>query len=172
MDSNKDKIVEILEEIGLELEEDDTLIINREITKNGRSYCRINGRIVPLSFLSKIGAFLVDILGQHEHQFLLDNTKHLFILDNFGDEEFKALREKFKELLKEYNRIQKEISSFFKDEKEKNETIELLKYQIEEIERASLSVEEESQLLEKRNLLLNFEKLFTAMNSSYKFVRR
>jgi len=170
VDSNKDKIVEILEEIGLELEEDDTLIINREITKNGRSYCRINGRIVPLSFLSKIGAFLVDILGQHEHQFLLDNTKHLFILDNFGDEEFKALREKFKELLKEYNRIQKEISSFFKDEKEKNETIELLKYQIEEIERASLSVEEESQLLEKRNLLLNFEKLFTAMNSSYKIL--
>lgn len=170
VDSNKDKIVEILEEVGLSLEEDDTLIINREITSSGRSYCRINGRIVPLSFLSKIGAFLVDILGQHEHQFLLDNTKHLSILDNFGDQKFKSLKEKFKELLEEYRKIQNEISSFFKDEKEKNETIDLLKYQIEEIEKANLSVEEETQLLEKRNLLMNFEKLFTAMNSSYKIL--
>jgi len=170
VDSNKDKIVEILEEVGLNLEEDDTLIINREITSSGRSYCRINGRIVPLSFLSKIGAFLVDILGQHEHQFLLDNTKHLSILDNFGDQKFKSLKERFKEVLEEYRKIQKEISSFFKDEKEKNEIIDLLKYQIEEIEKANLSVEEETQLLEKRNLLMNFEKLFTAMNSSYKIL--
>ncbi|HHW56679.1 MAG TPA: DNA repair protein RecN [Clostridia bacterium] len=170
VDSNKEKIADLLQETGLNLEEDDTLIINREITTSGRSYCRINGRMVPLSFLNKIGTFLVDILGQHEHQFLLDNTKHLSILDNFGDQEFKTLKGNFKRLLEQYKNIEKQISSFFKDEKEKNEAIDFLRYQIEEIEKANLSIEEEIQLLEKRNLLINFEKLFNAINSAYKLL--
>lgn len=170
VDSNKDKIVEILEEAGLSLEEDDTLIINREITTSGRNYCRINGRIVPLSFLAKIGSFLVDILGQHEHQYLLDNSKHLSLLDSFGDEEFINIKAKIKELLEQYREIQRELTKFFTDEKEKASAIELLKYQIDEIEKGNLSVEEEKKLLERRNLLINFEKLFNSLNSSYKIL--
>ncbi|MEQ2129201.1 DNA repair protein RecN [Caldanaerobacter subterraneus KAk] len=170
VDSNKDKIAELLEEAGVSQEEDDTLIISREITKSGRSYSRVNGKIVPLSFLDKIGALLVDILGQHEHQFLLDSSQHLFILDNFGDEEFKALKERFKQLLEEYRSVVKEKTSLFKDEREKEQMIDLLRYQIQEIESANLSEEEEQQLIERRNILMNYEKLFNAVNSSYKIL--
>ncbi|MGB9779431.1 DNA repair protein RecN [Caldanaerobacter sp.] len=170
LDSNKEKIVKLLEEMGIQPEKDDTLIVSREITKSGRSYSRINGRIVPLSFLEKVGTFLVDILGQHEHQFLLDPSRHLSILDNFGGEDFKGLKEKFKQLLEEYRTVVREKNSLFKDDREKEQKIDLLRYQIEEIEKANLSEEEEEELLERRNILMNYERLFNAVNLSYKIL--
>ncbi len=138
VDSNTDVIHKILDEAGIEHEDDDTLIISRDITENGRNYCRVNGRIVPLSFLSKLGTYLVDILGQHEHQFLLDSSKHLSILDNFQDKNFFDLKGTLKDLLSEYNILNKRLKEFYSDDKEKMSKIDLLKYQINEIESAKI----------------------------------
>lgn len=170
VDSNKDKINKALEEAGLKLEDDDTLIVNREITINGRNYCRINGRIVPLSFLEKIGSLLVDILGQHEHQYLLDNSRHISLLDSFADREFYESKAKLKELLKKYHFIEKELSDFYIDDTKKMSMIDLLKFQINEIEQANLSVDEEKKLYERKNILVNSEKLYNYLNSSYKLL--
>lgn len=170
VDSNKDKISIALEEAGLKLEDDDTLIVNREITSNGRNYCRINGRIVPLSFLEKIGSLLVDILGQHEHQFLLDSSRHISLLDSFADREFYETKAKLKELLGKYHFIEKELSNFYIDDTKKMSMIDLLKFQINEIEQANLSVDEEKKLYERKNILANSEKLYNYLSSSYKLL--
>ncbi|MEG6565849.1 DNA repair protein RecN [Thermoanaerobacterium saccharolyticum] len=167
VDSNTDVIHKILDEAGIEHEDDDTLIISRDITENGRNYCRVNGRIVPLSFLSKLGTYLVDILGQHEHQFLLDSSKHLSILDNFQDKNFFDLKGTLKDLLSEYNILNKRLKEFYSDDKEKMSKIDLLKYQINEIESAKIKKGEEENLLERRNILINSEKLFNSMNECY-----
>ncbi|SNX55377.1 DNA repair protein RecN [Thermoanaerobacterium sp. RBIITD] len=167
INSNKDIIYGILTEAGIDYEDDDTLIISRDITANGRNYCRINGRIVSLSFLNKLGSYLVDILGQHEHQFLLDSSKHMAILDNFQDREFFSVKEKINNLLEKYNSLTKKLKDFNLDDNEKMSRIDLLKYQINEIENAKLNVNEEKELLENRNILMNSEKLYNYMNETY-----
>jgi len=167
INSNKDLMHNVLDEAGIEYEEDDTLIISRDITENGRNYCRVNGRIVPLSFLNKLGTYLVDILGQHEHQFLLDNSKHMSILDNFQDKDFFRIKNMIKDLLEKYNSLNNKLKEFNLDDKEKISRIDLLKYQINEIESANIKPGEEDDLIEKRNILMNSEKLFNYMNESY-----
>ncbi|MFU0783457.1 MAG: DNA repair protein RecN [Thermoanaerobacterium thermosaccharolyticum] len=167
INSHRDLIHNILDEAGIEYEEDDTLIISRDITENGRNYCRVNGRIVPLSFLNKLGTYLVDILGQHEHQFLLDNSKHMSILDNFQDNDFFRIKNMIEDLLEKYNSLNNKLKEFNLDDKEKISRIDLLKYQINEIESANIKPGEEDDLIEKRNILMNSEKLFNYMNESY-----
>lgn len=167
VNSNKNIILNTLNEAGIEYEEDDTLIISRDITDNGRNYCRVNGRIVSLSFLNKLGTYLVDILGQHEHQFLLDTSKHMLLLDNFQDEDFFKIKEKIGNLIEGYNSLNKKLNEFNLDDKEKMSRIDLLKYQINEIESANLKLGEENDLMEKRNILMNSEKLFNYMNETY-----
>ncbi len=167
INSHRDLIHNILDEAGIEYEEDDTLIISRDITENGRNYCRVNGRIVPLSILNKLGTYLVDILGQHEHQFLLDNSKHMSILDNFQDKDFFRIKNLIKDLLEKYNSLNNKLKEFNLDDKEKISRIDLLKYQINEIESANIKPGEEDDLIEKRNILMNSEKLFNYMNESY-----
>ncbi|ADL68832.1 DNA repair protein RecN [Thermoanaerobacterium thermosaccharolyticum DSM 571] len=167
INSHRDLIHNILDEAGIEYEEDDTLIISRDITENGRNYCRVNGRIVSLSFLNKLGTYLVDILGQHEHQFLLDNSKHMSILDNFQDKDFFRIKNMIKDLLEKYNSLNNKLKEFNLDDKEKISRIDLLKYQINEIESANIKPGEEDDLIEKRNILMNSEKLFNYMNESY-----
>ncbi|MGF7431590.1 DNA repair protein RecN [Thermoanaerobacterium thermosaccharolyticum] len=167
INSHRDLIHNILDEAGIEYEEDDTLIISRDITENGRNYCRVNGRIVSLSFLNKLGTYLVDILGQHEHQFLLDNSKHMSILDNFQDKDFFRIKNMIKDLLEKYNSLNNKLKEFNLDDKEKISRIDLLKYQINEIESANIMPGEEDDLIEKRNILMNSEKLFNYMNESY-----
>ncbi|WP_434579100.1 DNA repair protein RecN [Thermoanaerobacterium thermosaccharolyticum] len=167
INSHRDLIHNILDEAGIEYEEDDTLIISRDITENGRNYCRVNGRIVPLSILNKLGTYLVDILGQHEHQFLLDNSKHMSILDNFQDKDFFRIKNMIEDLLEKYNSLNNKLKEFNLDDKEKISRIDLLKYQINEIESANIKPGEEDDLIEKRNILMNSEKLFNYMNESY-----
>lgn len=170
VDSNKEMILSMLKNAGIDYEEDNSLIISREITDNGRNYCRVNGRIVSLSFINKLGNYLVDILGQHEHQFLLDSSKHMAILDNFQDKEFFLLKSKIRGLLNDYNNYNKKLSDFDINDKEKMSKIDLLKYQINEIDSAKLSIDEEKDLEEKRNILTNSEKLYEYMVESYKLL--
>ncbi|MDI6604208.1 MAG: DNA repair protein RecN [Thermoanaerobacteraceae bacterium] len=167
IDSNKKDIINIINEAGIDYENDDTLIISREITSSGRNYCRVNNRIVSLSFLNKLGSLLVDILGQHEHQFLLDNTKHIMLLDSFQDNEFYTIREQLRKLLDKYYSIERKLKDYYLDDNEKLSKIDLLKYQINEIKNANLRINEDKELTEKRNILINSEKLFTFMNETY-----
>lgn len=146
---------------------EENIILSREIFSNGRSVCKIDGKMVPLSNFKSIGEKLIDIHGQHDNQSLLNASKHLELLDKFIGDEIKSLKQDYSALLFEYKQIKKEIENNFGDEKDRARRIDLLKYQIEEIERADLKPEEEEELNTKRNLMINSEKIVKVLSNTY-----
>ncbi|MBO4687395.1 MAG: DNA repair protein RecN [Clostridiales bacterium] len=147
----------LLAEYGIEAEED-TLILLREISKDGRSIVRINGRTMPVSVLKAIGAYLVDIHGQHDQQTIFDSSKHLGILDDYLGVTIKPHISAFSEKLEEYRAILQKRKQYETDPEKSRQMQELLKYQIREIEEGAFAEEEEEQLVEKLKVLKQEEK--------------
>ncbi|MDA8235219.1 MAG: DNA repair protein RecN [Clostridia bacterium] len=156
-----------LAEAGLEPEEDGTLILSREISAAGKSICRINGRVAPLSVLKELGQYLIDIHGQHDHQSLLKPEKHLVLLDNFGDERFREIRNDYRELLKELKGVQGQLGVLRQNEQEKARLQDLLAFQRDELDGAKLRPGEDSGLEEEKNILASGEKLANLANEAY-----
>src|SRR5579884_630876 len=151
----------ILEEFGVPLE-DQTLILSREVGRSGRSLARVNGRAVPLSCLQRIGRLLVDVHGQGDHLTLLRVAEHLRFLDGYaGLEEHRARASR---LGAEIQSIRAERDALNRDQRETARRVDLLKFQIEEIESARLQPGEDEDLRQERLLLANAEKLATAID--------
>jgi DNA repair protein RecN (Recombination protein N) len=129
------------------------LIISRELYQTGRSVSRINGRIVNVSMLKQVTKSLIDVHGQHEHQSLLDEGRHIELIDAVGNDEYKDLLEDVKNQYLLLQKKQKELAVYDVDEFEKARKIDLYKYQIDEIDSAELKAGEEEKLSEEyRNL--------------------
>lgn len=148
-------------------EEDENIIVSREIYPNGRNISKINGKMVTVAELKELGESLIDIHGQHDNQSLLNPKTHLELLDSFASKEIKEHFEKYKNLLLKHKEIKQEINRNYGDETERIRRIDLLKYQKNEIEVAKLNPKEEKQLIEKHNLFMNAEKIVRTLNSSY-----
>ncbi|MGD8584925.1 MAG: DNA repair protein RecN [Chloroflexota bacterium] len=146
----------VLEEQGLE-EEEGILLLARELRTNGRNICRINGRTVNLSLLREIGEMLVDIHGQGEHLSLLKPRSHLGLLDAYAGLE--AERKAMRAMVKELRAVQREQQSLRRDERELAQRMDLLKYQIEEIDTARLESGEEEVLRAERKRAANLEQI-------------
>ena len=142
-----------------EIAEDGNIIISREIYSNGRNTCKINGKLVTVSELKRIMSKIIDIHGQHDNQNLLDNSNHISYLDDFAIKEIKPVKENYEELFIEYNKIKSELENNYGDETEKERKLDLLKYQLNEIETADLKEPEEVELNEKHKIMVNSEKL-------------
>lgn len=121
-----------------ESEQDENVVVSREIYLNGRNTCKINGRLVSVSELKSFMQNIIDIHGQHENVSLLDESTHIKFLDNFAGKEIKQLKEKYAEKYRKYNEIREEIERNFGDDKEKQRELDLLKYQYNEIKDAVL----------------------------------
>ena len=156
-------ISEYLEEIGIEAEE--MLILNRKMTTEGKNSCRINGRVTTLSTLKGLTSLLVDIHGQHEHQSLLNPNSHMSLLDSLGGDTHAELINKVKDEYKRYSSIKREFNSFGDDD-ERVRRLDVLSYQIAEIEKADVQEGEEEDLLEKRKRIRNMERILEALNSA------
>ncbi len=161
---HKAEITDILQKEEL-LDSQDTILFNREIRREGRNVARINGRVVNVSLMKEIGQYLVDIHGQSEHLSLLTVRQHLNLLDRFADDE---------ELLRTYQKsfstlkaTQTELADLRKAEQDAARMSDLLNYQIQEIEAASLTPGEEDELREELNRLANAEKLATLAKQAY-----
>lgn len=156
---NPKKINEILGDYGIDIDPSNYLLISREIHNNGRSISRVNGRTVTLTMLNNITSNLVDIHGQHEHQSLLNVENHMKLIDTFGGAELKSLLDnvgkKHEELLKEKKNL-KELSV---DTIERDREIDLLKYQIEEINDADLLKYDEDEILKEYNKISNIKEI-------------
>ena len=148
-----------LAETGLSTEEDGTLLLQRELYGDGRNACRVNGRPVTVAQLRRIGAGLLNIHGQHDGQQLLDEEQHLAYLDRFGrvDDALTRCAERYGTL----RETRREIETLRMDEAEKARRVDMLRHQIDELERADLQEGEEEALLARRNILRSGEK-FTA----------
>jgi len=144
--------------------ENGTLLLQREISADGKNICRVNGRPVTVSQLRQIGSGLLNIHGQHDGQQLLDEEQHGFYLDRFGHVE--SLLTPYITAYETMLAVQKKIQSMKMDEAEKARRVDTLRFQIEELERAKLKAGEEEELTERRNLLRNSEKFISAVEGA------
>jgi DNA repair protein RecN (Recombination protein N) len=152
-----------LSDMGIDIE--DVLILRRKMSADGKNECRINGRLTNLSVLKGLTELLVDIHGQHEHQSLLKSSNHMMLLDSIGEAEIAKAKADVKALHSEYSQLKKEKSSLGNSE-ERARKLDILSYQIEEIEKAAVEKGEEDVLLEKRKRIRNMEKILSALESA------
>ena len=152
--------LEWFEQNGVEY--DAETVIQREIHLDGKNVCRVNGTLVTVSILRKLGIQLINIHGQHDSASLLDEANHLSFLDAFADNE--RLRDDYREKYDAVCKLRREIERMSMDESEKLRRMETLRYQIEEISKAELEPGEDEALEERRKLLQNAEKLSNGMD--------
>ncbi|UJF14675.1 DNA repair protein RecN [Jeotgalibaca sp. MA1X17-3] len=161
------RLKELLNEYGIEASENQ-IILQRELSRNGKNVARINGTIITVAVLRKIAENLIDIHGQNEHQELMNPQKHLMLLDRFGDEEDQVILNQYQKLYEGYQTTKAELKELLSDEKENVQRIDLLNFQINEIEEAKLEDDqEEEQLEEERNRLVNYQKIIQGLTLSY-----
>ena len=140
---------------------DGSVVVSREIYDNGRNTCKINGRLVTVNELKEFMSGIIDIHGQNDNQTLMRKQEHIKYLDNFIGNDILKLKIEYLDLFNNYNSIQKELKENYGDEKEKQRKLDLLKYQLDEIEEANLKVGEEEELDELHQLMKNSEKIYT-----------
>ena len=146
------------------VEYDPETVIQREIHLDGKNVCRVNGSLVSVSILRKLGMQLINIHGQHDSATLFDEDNHLTFLDAFGDN--KQLRSVYTEKFEAVAKLRREIDKMTMDESEKLRRMETLRYQIAEIEKADLEAGEDEALEERRKILQNAEKLSNGMDTA------
>lgn len=162
-----DYAADILDEYGIEKDADESLIITREVNAQGRSICRINGQIVTLTMLRRITQYLVDIVGQNEHQLLFNIAKHGKFVDNYGGDEISLLMNDIRLLTDKLGSLRDMLDNISGNTGERERKLDLLKYQIEEIDGARLKLNEDEELKSRRNLLINSEKLMKGIGYVY-----
>ncbi|MHB8961778.1 MAG: DNA repair protein RecN [Saccharofermentanales bacterium] len=156
---------ETLSEYGI-VPDEDSLLLSREIYRNGKSYARINGRMVPVSALKTITSYLLDIHGQHENQAIFREDVQLSLLDRFGGETIKELLEGYRIVLSEFISVGRELKEFVTDEKQKRQLIDLLEYQINEIQTANPHKDEDIRLSERRKIITNAERIIVSLEKA------
>ncbi|RCW17410.1 DNA repair protein RecN [Streptococcus gallolyticus] len=158
-------LTQILEENGIDVTEE--LIIRRDILQNGRSIGRINGQMVNLTTLRAVGQYLVDIHGQHDQEELMKPNRHIRMLDEFGNEQFADVKKHYQELFESYRQLRKRVLTKQKNEQEHKARIEMLEFQIAEIEAAALKAGEDQALNQKRDKLLNHKNIADTLTNAY-----
>ena len=162
---NSRLLQEIFDEQGLEL--GDEIIIRREILQNGRSISRVNGQMVNLSVLRAIGQHLVDIHGQHDQEELMRPKLHIQMLDEFGDVAFWDLKETYQTSFDAYRKMRKQVLEVKKNQQEHKARIEMLEFQMAEIEAANLQAGEDLALNQERDKLLNHKNIADTLTNAY-----
>lgn len=155
----------VLEELGIEPTND--LVITRELLKTGRSVCRVNGTIVNLNSLKKIGQTLIDIHGQNEHQELMDSDKHLRLLEQFDYAAVADTKQRYQAAFKTYTKLNRRLNQSLKNEHEWNQRVDMLQFQVDEIKAANLIEGEDEELEKRRDQLVNFQSISDALATSF-----
>lgn len=162
-----DEIYEVLDDLSIE--KDDMLIIRRETTLNGKSIIKVNNRSIVLSQLKKIREKLLDIHGQHQNQNLLNKGTHILYVDEFYHDKIKDLLNEYEELRHTYIENSEKINEL-KGNEDREKLADYIKFQIEDIEKANLKVNEEEDLKEEFNMLANSEKISNSLVRAYGYL--
>ncbi len=154
-------VLEALKEMGFEADEDGSILLYRKISSQGKSSCRINGMPCTVSILKNIGSLLVNIHGQHDSQSLLNPELHYRFIDLLADDEsvFSDYRTAFKEFIS----VRRKLKSLNEDEETKERRLELLNYQINELESADIQPSEREKLTSRRNEIADLENIRSAL---------
>jgi len=159
-------LTEKLAENGIAPEEDGTLLITRTLSEAGKSVCRINGSTVTVGMLKEIAEDMIDIYGQHEHQSLLNPVKHIRLLDRFCGAGFSEAMEEYKNSRQRLKDLEKQLAILIGDESQREQRMDMLLFQKEEIEAAELREGEEDALLEQKKRLSSMERLIRLTGES------
>ncbi|MGN1181026.1 MAG: DNA repair protein RecN [Suilimivivens sp.] len=164
--SLNEKQQNVLKEMDLPLEEDGTLILQRKIMA-GRSICKINGENAGTGQIKALSGFLLDMYGQHEHQSLLKASKHKELLDGYAGDSVEKLKSRLKELCRSYRQTKEEISSDCMDEIARNREVDLLKFEVNEIEAAALVPGEDEELEKAYRRMSNSKRMKEAVFTAH-----
>lgn len=157
-----DSALNKLKEFDIELEEDNSLLITRKISANGKSLCKVNGKTVTVSMLKEICSYLVNVHGQHDSQALLNPDLQYNYIDMLLED--KSVLSDYKKTFKKLISVRRKLKSFAKDEDNKESLLELLNFQIEELEKADIKVGEREELIQKRALIQKSEDIIKSLN--------
>ena len=146
------------------VEHDAQIVIQRQIHLDGKNICRVNGTLVPVTVLRRLGIQLINIHGQHDSASLFDEENHLIFLDSFADHE--SLLQSYGESFATVSELRRQIDRMSMDESEKLRRVETLKFQIAQIEKADLKIGEDEELEQRRKVLQNAEKLSDGLDEA------
>ncbi len=155
-------VLEKLREYDIDCDDDDSLLISRAITLDGRNNCKINGHSVTVSMLKSIGRDLITICGQHDSQHLLVKEKHLGYIDSIAD--CQEYFDSYSEIFSEIKTVRKQLRSLLSDESDKERKLEYLGFQINELTNANIKVGEKEALTEEKKKYQNKEKILASLN--------
>ena len=161
------RVLKQLEDYGVDSEDDNTMLVMREINLSGKSVCRINGQTVTLSMLKSIMQYIFDIVGQNEHQLLFNANKHIDFVDSYGGAELHKLKSEVNHSYKRVKELEGDLERISGNAAERERKLDLLKFQIDDIKNAKLKAKEEEELKNKRTRLIHAEKLFKNMTGVY-----
>lgn len=166
-ETNSENILQKMEEFGLDRE--NTIVIFRKLSIDGKNECRVNGKTFTLSMLKALTAPLMDLHGQFQHQDILKTSSQLKTLDDFGGKAIKIAKQNYRETYHKLNLVKRKLSEFNFDSRDREKLIDLYNYQINEIEEANFKDGEEESLKEFRMKVLNQEKIALSLDrvSSY-----
>ena len=156
----------LAQELGVDAD-GGVVCVSRELSRSGRNLCRIAGTVLPLSALKQFTALLVDVHGQHEHQSLMNPQRHMDFLDAFGDAAHEELREAVRKAHALRTETAASLRALLKDAAERERLIDMLSFQVEEIESAKLKAGEEEKLEKKLRMLENAEKVRNGVETAY-----
>ena len=163
---NSKEAISVLNELDIDIDED-FLLIKREIFSSGKSICRINNQIVTLQDLRRVMQELLDIHGQHETQTLLKQKYHLKLLDDYAENQYTNVKEKYETTFNEYKEKKKELEELQSADQALLQRLDLMKFQFEELQEASLKEGEITQLESDIKRIQNSEKLSLALNNAH-----
>jgi DNA repair protein RecN (Recombination protein N) len=159
-------IIDKLVEFGIDVQ-DGVVILRRDLNSNGKTVCRVNGKLVTIAILREIGSQLIDIHGQHENQEIMHERSHIHLLDHFAGEKLNHAYENYSELYESYRKLKRKLEKADNNEQQVAQRIDLYSFQLKEINAAALVVGEEDQLEEEKQKLQNFNRLFERLNTAY-----
>ena len=161
---------EFLDSTGLSVERGEDLFVGREISQSGRSLCRVNGRLVPLSVLKELLSYLVDIHGQNDNQAIFRTETHLSLLDRYIGEPMSNALSIYATNLERLQETRRRMETLGSDPAERERTVDLLRYQIDEIQKASIQPEEDIELAARRKVVANSGRIIESLQSAYELL--
>lgn len=166
IDHDSHPVYTICEQYGIE-SEDQQLVLRRTITANGKSICRVNSKLVTLAVLREFGRTLIDIHSQHETQSLMNPEHHLDLLDLYQPELINKAKKEYLKLYDQLSKLKNRYRKLSENEQETAQRLDLLQFQLQELEEAQLQPNEDKQLEEERNTLANFERIYSSLQLAY-----
>ncbi|WP_060209420.1 DNA repair protein RecN [Sporosarcina koreensis] len=158
-----------LSEFGIECE-DGSIILRRYLNANGKTTCRVNGKLVTIASLREIGSQLIDIHGQHDNQELMHEKRHIHLLDQFAGSKLAEAHRNYIDIYHHYTKLKRRLETANENEQQVAQRIDLYSFQLKEIDNAELVIGEEEELEEEKLKLQHFNRIFERLNTAYESI--